>query len=91
MYHISIGYGKLFMTHSMRTNDKEMKNYQTIFTIMINFDFDIQPYFCYLKILRTTYDSIGDFNFNKHCEILVSCSDEERNCMQAQGTACKLM
>ena len=28
---------------------------------------------------------------NKHCEILVSCSDEERNCLQAQGTACKLM
>ena len=28
---------------------------------------------------------------NKHCEILVSCSDEERNCMQAQETACKLM
>ena len=27
---------------------------------------------------------------NKHCEILVSCSDEERNCMQAQVTACKL-
>ena len=31
------------------------------------------------------------FQYNKHCEILVSCSDEERNCMQAQGTACKLM
>ena len=28
---------------------------------------------------------------NKHCEILVSCSDEERNCLQAQGTACMLM
>ena len=41
---------------------------------------------------------------NKHCEILVSCSDEERtvcklrelhaslcNCMQAYVTACKLM
>ena len=28
---------------------------------------------------------------NKHCEILVSCSDDERNCMQGQGTACKLM
>ena len=27
---------------------------------------------------------------NKHCEILVSCSDEERNCMQACVTACKL-
>ena len=27
---------------------------------------------------------------NKHWEILVSCSDDERNCMQAQGTACKL-
>ena len=25
---------------------------------------------------------------NKHCEILVSCSDEERNCMQAYVTAC---
>ena len=30
------------------------------------------------------------FRKNKHFEILVSCSDEERNCMQAQGTACKL-
>ena len=45
------------------------------------------------------------FISNKHCEILVSCSDEERNCIQAhktklnvssfnfmkvQGTACKL-
>ena len=28
---------------------------------------------------------------NKHCEILVSCSDRERNCMQAHETACKLM
>ena len=28
---------------------------------------------------------------NKHCEILVSCSDDERNCMQADVTACKLM
>ena len=27
---------------------------------------------------------------NKHCEILVSCSDKERNCMQAYLTACKL-
>ena len=27
---------------------------------------------------------------NKHCEILVSCSDEERNYMQACVTACKL-
>ena len=28
---------------------------------------------------------------NKHCEILVSCSDEERNCMQAHETVCKLL
>ena len=28
---------------------------------------------------------------NKHCEILVSCSDKERNCIQAHETACKLM
>ena len=28
---------------------------------------------------------------NKHCEILVSCSDKEWNCMQAHGTAYKLM
>ncbi len=27
---------------------------------------------------------------NKHCEILVSCSDEGRNCMQSCVTACKL-
>ena len=45
-----------------------------------------------------------NFQINKHCEILVSCSDEERtacklrelhaslcNCMQAYVTACKLM
>ena len=40
-------------------------------------------------------------HMNKHCEILVSCSDEERNsmklheaalnCMQAHGTSCKLI
>ena len=34
---------------------------------------------------------LDKLSFNKHCEILVSCSDEERNCLQAQGTACKLM
>ena len=28
---------------------------------------------------------------NKHCEILVSCSDEERNCILAHETACKLV
>ena len=28
---------------------------------------------------------------NKHFEFLVSCSDEERNCIQAHETACKLM
>ena len=28
---------------------------------------------------------------NKHCEILVRCSDKERNCIQAHVTACKLM
>ena len=28
---------------------------------------------------------------NKHCEILVSCSDKERNCMQAHVTACKVI
>ena len=28
---------------------------------------------------------------NKHCEILVSCSDKERNCIQAHETACNLM
>ena len=28
---------------------------------------------------------------NKHCEALVSCSDKERNCIQAHGTVCKLM
>ena len=30
-------------------------------------------------------------SFNKHCEILVSCSDQERNCIQAHETACKLI
>ena len=29
-------------------------------------------------------------NSNKHCEILVSCSDKERNCIQAHEIACKL-
>ncbi len=33
----------------------------------------------------------GSRGINKHCEILVSCSDKERNCIQAHGTACKLM
>ena len=28
---------------------------------------------------------------NKYCEILVSCSDEERNCIQAHENVCKLM
>ena len=28
---------------------------------------------------------------NKHCEILVSCSDKERNCLQAHETACKVI
>ena len=28
---------------------------------------------------------------NKHCKILVSCSDKERNCMQANVTAFKLL
>ena len=28
---------------------------------------------------------------NKHCKILVSCSDKERNCIQAHETACKVM
>ena len=28
---------------------------------------------------------------NKHCEILVSCSDIERNCMQAHATSCKVI
>ena len=28
---------------------------------------------------------------NKHCEILVSCSDKGRNCIQAHETTCKLM
>ena len=28
---------------------------------------------------------------NKHCEILVSCSDKERNCIQALEIACKLI
>ena len=31
------------------------------------------------------------FISNKHCEILVSCSDEERNCIQAHKTSCKVM
>ena len=28
---------------------------------------------------------------NKHCEILVSCSDKELNCIQAHETVCKLL
>ena len=28
-------------------------------------------------------------HFNKHCKILVSCSDKERNRIQAHGTSCK--
>ena len=29
------------------------------------------------------------FLVNKHCKILVSCSDEERNCIQALAIVCK--
>ena len=29
--------------------------------------------------------------YNKHCEILVSCSDKDGNCIQGHETACKLM
>ena len=29
-------------------------------------------------------------NYNKHCEILVSCSDKERNCIQAHWTSSML-
>ena len=42
------------------------------------------------------YDTMANIDYifylhgNKHCEILVSCSDEDRNCMQAHVTACKL-
>ena len=28
------------------------------------------------------------FHKNKHRKILVSCSDKERNCIQAHGTSC---
>ena len=28
---------------------------------------------------------------NKHCEILVSCSDKEKNCIQTHGIVCKLI
>ena len=41
-------------------------------------------------LLLTQIDTAG-FELNKCSEILVSCSDKERNFMKAQGTACKLM
>ena len=43
----------------------------------------------YLKDSRELHISKG--LLKKHCEILVSCSDEERNCIQTLETACKLV
>ena len=58
--------------------------------------------FCFLIALRkglkktTQHKHIFMFfhytvRSNKHCEILVSCSDKERNWIQAHETACKLL
>ena len=40
---------------------------------------------------RRNHPCLVHENRNKHCEILVSCSDKERNCIQAHETACKLI
>ncbi len=37
------------------------------------------------QFLKIEVYGINEF-LNKHCEILVSCSDIERNCIQALGT-----
>jgi len=44
-----------------------------------------------IGICRSTLRKRQDSSLNKHFEILVSCSDKEKNCMQAHETACKLM
>ena len=45
------------------------------------------------NLIRTYWGVTHYFHFikNKHCEILVSCSDKESNCMQAHWTSCKLI
>merc|ERR1712110_770777 len=40
--------------------------------------------------MRKNITGQRQFLLNKHCEILVSCSDKESDCMQAHGTSCKL-
>ena len=43
---------------------------------------------CYVMVYIV---NLNHCEINKHVEILVSCSDKERNCIQAHETACKLM
>ena len=44
------------------------------------------------KLVKSSQSSyFGHRLRNKHCAILVSCSDKERNCIQAHETSCKFM
>ena len=44
------------------------------------------------KLVKSSQSSyFGHGLRNKHCAILVSCSDKERNCIQAHETSCKFM
>ena len=49
--------------------------------------------FCTLKtfLVYFYFKIMMMMSFNKHCEILVSCSDKGRNCMQAHVTECKVI
>ena len=49
----------------------------------------INTIFCQIKM--NIQIKMISFHLNKHCEILVSCSDKEGNCMQAHDPAFKLM
>ena len=50
----------------------------------------IKVFFSILIVLFLNLNLVYSMYFNKHCEILVSRSDNERNYIQAHGTACKL-
>ena len=41
--------------------------------------------------IREAFTVFDVVRINKHCEILVSCSDKERNSIHSHETACRLM
>ena len=55
---------------------------------------ELNPFFSFPVVVRrllTDTFLTTSWQDNKHWEILVSCSDKERNCIQAHETAFKLM